>query len=478
MKKSIPILLAFASQIVFAQLSADSIKAIIKQEVANKRSKSIVVGVIDKSGRQIYSEGVLSDENPVLPDGNTLYEIGSITKVFTSLLLADMNLRNEVNLNDPISQYLPKNVKSPTKNGKEITLSNLSTHRSTFPRFPYNVDPKNLDQPYKDYSVKRLYEYVSDFKPSFDIDARWQYSNVGYGILGEILTSVARKKNFDSFVEDVICQPLGMKSTVITFTPEIRKRAAIGHSEYGKPVDFIELGAIEAGGGFRSTANDMLTFAAANLGFIKSDIYPAMQLTHLQQAKKDGNRGYVTLGWTLHNDDGRYIIFKDGGTPGFRTFLGIDKKNGFAVVVLSNSNNSVTDIGNHIIDPTSKITPYKYPWKLLDTLRTTIKQSGVNEGISLYKRLKISKAPDLDFNENQLNYLGHELRKANKINDAIKIFELNVSEYPNSTLPYESLGEVYKRNNNKKKAIECFRKAQELEPENPRWKFLLDKLTN
>lgn len=468
MKKSILILLTFVSQITFAQLSADSIKAIIKQEVANKRSKSIVVGFIDKSGRQIYSEGVLSDENPALPDGDTVYEIGSITKVFTSLLLADMSLRNEVNLNDPISQYLPQNVKSPTRNGKEITLSNLSTHRSTFPRFPYNVDPKNLDQPYKDYSVKRLYEYVSDFKPSFDIDSRWQYSNVGYGVLGEILTSVAHKKNYETFVKDVICKPLGMKSTVITFTPEIKKRAAIGHSEYGKPVDFIELGAIEAGGGFRSTTNDMLTFAAANLGFIKSDIYPAMELTHLQQAKKDGNRGYVTLGWTLHNDEGRYILFKDGGTPGFRTFLGIDKKNGFAVVVLSNSNNGVTDIGNHIIDPTANITPYKYPWKLLDTLRTTIKQSGVNEGISLYKRLKISKASDLDFNENQLNYLGHELRKANKLNDAIKIFEMNVSEYPNSTLPYENLGEIYKRNNNKKKAIECFRKAQELEPENPR----------
>lgn len=477
MKKSIPILLAFASQITFAQLSADSIKALIKQEVANKRSKSIVVGIIDKNGRQIYSEGVLSDKNPVLPDGNTVYEIGSITKVFTSLLLADMSLKHEVNLNDPISKYLPKNVKSPTRNGREITLSNLSTHRSTFPRFPYNVDPKNLDQPYADYNAKRLYEYVSDFKPSFDIDSKWQYSNVAYGVLGEILTSVAHKKNYETFVEDVICTPLKMKSTVITFTPEIKKRAAIGHSEYGEPVDFIELGAIEAGGGFRSTANDMLTFAATNLGFITSDIYPAMELTHLQQAKKDGNRGYVTLGWTLYNDDGKNIIFKDGGTPGYRTFLGIDKKNGFAVVVLSNSNNGVTDIGNHIIDSSSKITPYKYPWKLLDTLRTTINKSGIDEGINLYKKLKISKEPDLYFNENQLNYLGHELRKAKKLNDAIKIFELNVSEYPDSTLPYENLGEIYKRNNNKKKAIECFRKAQELEPENPRWKFLLDKLT-
>ncbi|WP_312765964.1 serine hydrolase [Epilithonimonas sp.] len=476
MKKSILTLLAFASQITFAQLSADSIKAIIKQEVANKRSKSIVVGIIDKNGRQIYSEGVVSDENPVLPDGNTVYEIGSITKVFTSLLLADMSLKHEVNLNDPISKFLPKNVKSPTRNGKEITLSNLSTHRGTFPRFPYNVDPKNLDEPYADYSVKRLYEYVSDFKPGFDIDSRWQYSNVGYGVLGEILTSVAYQKNYETFVEDVICKPLGMKSTVITFTPEIKKRTAIGHSEYGEPADFIELGAIEACGGFRSTANDMLTFAAANLGFIKSDIYPAMELTHLKQAKKDGNKGYATLGWTLYNDDGKYIIFKDGGTPGYRTFLGIDNKNGFAVVVLSNSNNGVTDIGNHIIDSTSKIMPYKYPWKLLDTLRTTVNQSGVASGIDLYKRLKSSKKSDLYFNENQLNYLGHELRKASKINDAIKIFELNAAEYPNSTLPYESLGEIYKRNNNKKKAIECFRKAQQLEPENPRWKFLLDKL--
>lgn len=154
MKKYVIItFLLTATNIVSAQIPIDSIKTIIKQEVADKRSKSIIVGIIDANGRQIFAAGVKSDSDSTLPDGNTIYEIGSITKVFTSLLLADMSLKHQLNLNDPISKGLPKNVKTPVRNGKEISLFSLATHRSGMPRFPYNVDPKNLDQPYIDYTV-------------------------------------------------------------------------------------------------------------------------------------------------------------------------------------------------------------------------------------------------------------------------------------------------------------------------------------
>ena len=146
MKKCIVInFLLIATNIAFGQIPIDSIKAIIKQEVANKRSKSIIVGIVNSNGRQIFAEGKISDSDPRLPDSNTIYEIGSITKVFTSLLLADMSLKQQLNLDDPISKFLPKRVKTPTRNGKEISLLSLSTHRSGMPRFPYNVDPKDLD---------------------------------------------------------------------------------------------------------------------------------------------------------------------------------------------------------------------------------------------------------------------------------------------------------------------------------------------
>lgn len=463
-----------AANIVFGQIPIDSIKAIIRQEVANKRSKSIIVGIVDANGRQIFAEGKLSDIDPTLPDGNTIYEIGSITKVFTSLLLADMSLKHQLNLNDPISKVLPKKVKTPVRNGKEISLLSLATHRSGMPRFPYNVDPKNLDQPYIDYTVDKLYEYVSNFEPPYDIDSKWRYSNVAYGVLGNILT-LAAKKDFETLIKEEICGPLKMNNTVISLTAKQKSNLAIGHAETGTKVGLTDLGAIGAGGALRSTVNDLLTFAEANLGLIKTDLFPAMELTHVLQAKKDGDDTFTTMGWTLVNVDG-YLLFKDGGMPGYTAFLGIDKKNKIGVVVLSNSNNTVTDIGRHILDPTRKVEPYKYPWALLDTLRTTIQIKGVDAAIELYQQLKASKNAAFIFNENQLNYLGSELRRDKKMKGAIKIYELNLKEYPKSTLVYESLGETYKRNKNKKMAIKYFETAFELDPQNPHWAYILAKL--
>ncbi|ASK28780.1 hypothetical protein CEY12_01030 [Chryseobacterium sp. T16E-39] len=462
---------------IFAQLPADSIRLLAKKAVTDKRSKSIIIGIIDANGRTIFKEGVISDDNPVLPDENTIYEIGSITKVFTSLVLADMSIKHQLKLDDPVSKFLKKDIKLPTRGGKEISLLNLATHRSALPRFPYNVDPGDLDNPYADYTENKMFEYLSHYQPDIDIDSKWRYSNTGYGLLGYALTSVSKQKNYETLIKEKICKPLHMDHTVITMTDELEKNRARGHSEYGKPANFVVLSAIEAGGSLRSNLNDMFTFVEANLGLIKSDLFPAMKLTHLKQSKKENHMGYATLGWTFW-DNGKDIVFKDGGTPGFSSFIGLDTKNKWGIVILSNSANSVTDIGLHIMDPSYIIEPYRYPWKLLDTLRIAVKNNGVDHGIELYRDLKANHHTEFTFDENQLNYLGHELRRDNKMEDAIKVFEFNKNEYPKSTLVYESLGEIYKRNHNRKKAFENFGKAMELEPQNKHWDFMLHQLKN
>jgi serine-type D-Ala-D-Ala carboxypeptidase/endopeptidase len=478
MQKSLLLILFFiTNNIVTGQIPVDRIRSIIKREVDARRGKSIIVGIVDSTGnRQIFAEGIISDSNPRRPDGNTLYEIGSITKVFTSLLLADMSLKHQLNIHDPISKYLPQNVKVPLWNGKEISLLSLSTHRSGMPRFPYNVDAKNIDEPYADYTADKLYEYVSTFKPP-DIDTIWRYSNVGYGLLGLILERIAQK-NYETLVTQRVCRPLNMSNTVITMNAQQASNAAVGHAETGTSVGFTNLGAISAGGALRSSINDLLTFAEANLGLIQTDLFPAMQLTHILRAKKDGNDTYTTMGWTLANDNGSYLLFKDGGMPGFRSFLGIDKIKKIGVVVLSNSDNPVTDIGRYILDSNRMVEPYQYPWALLDTMRATIQTKGVNAAVDLYSKLKNLKNSGFIFNEAQLNYLGNELRKDKKIKDAIKIYELNAKEFPKSASVYESLAETYKRNNNKRKAKEYFEKARALDPQNPHFTYVIEKLDN
>ena len=470
------ILFFAASVVVKAQISIDHIRALIKQEVAAKRSKSIIVGIVDSTGnRQLMAEGILSDDDPRKPDGNTLYEIGSITKVFTSLILADMSLNQELNINDPISKYLPKNVRVPMWKAKEISLLSLSTHRSGMPRFPNNVDPKNIDQPYADYTANKLYEYISNFQPP-DIDTIWRYSNVGYGLLGLILEKISGK-NYETLVTQRICKPLNLNNTVVTMNTEQMANAATGHAATGTIVGFTNLGAISAGGALLSTTNDLLTFAEANLGLIQTDLFPAMHLTHILQAKKDGNDTYTTMGWTLAIENGSYTLFKDGGMPGYRTFLGIDRTKKIGVVVLSNSDNSVTDIGRHILDSTRMFQPYQYPWAILDTMRATMHSAGVTAAVTLYSKLKNSNKIEFVFNEMQLNYLGNELRKDKKISEAIKIYELNAKEYPQSPLVYESLAETYRRKNDKRKAIEYFEKARALDPQNPHYVYILEKLS-
>src|ERR1035438_8592816 len=146
-------------------LSTDEIREILVKRVdQQKQAVGIVVGVIEPDGRRVVAYGNLANGKPANADpgtldGDTIFEIGSISKVFTSLLLADMVNRKEVALDDPAAKYLPENVKMPERSGKSITLLDLSTHTSGLPSLPSNMKPKDLRNPYADYSVDDLYQF-------------------------------------------------------------------------------------------------------------------------------------------------------------------------------------------------------------------------------------------------------------------------------------------------------------------------------
>src|ERR1700728_3129984 len=162
-------------------------------------------------------------------DGDTLFEIGSITKVFTALLAADMAQRDELRLDDPIAKYLPTNVKVPERHGRQITLIDLATHTSGLPRMPENFHPKDPNNPYADYSVDALYSFLSSYELRRDIGAKYVYSNLGFGLLGLGLAQRAGT-DYEQLVVTRICNPLGMESTRITLSQPLRQRFAAGHS--------------------------------------------------------------------------------------------------------------------------------------------------------------------------------------------------------------------------------------------------------
>ena len=124
----------------------DAIRAFLQQRIeVEKRNVGMVVSIVDEQGSSIVSCGKMDTSTDREVNGDTLFEIGSITKTFTALLLQDMVERGEMKLDDPVAKYLPASVRMPTRNGKEITLLHLATHASGLPRMPDNLDPKRAD---------------------------------------------------------------------------------------------------------------------------------------------------------------------------------------------------------------------------------------------------------------------------------------------------------------------------------------------
>jgi len=256
--------------------------------------------------------------------------------VFTALLLANMAERGEVALRDPVVKYLPPGTKMPERNGRSITPVDLATHTSGLPRLPTNMSPKDPNNPYADYSVKQLYEFLSTYQLSRDIGSQYEYSNLGGGLLGHAL-ALRAGMSYEDLVESRICAPLGMNSTRITLTPEMKGRLAGGHNAALETVENWDLPTLAGAGALRSTANDLLTFVAANLGYTKSPLASAMAAM-LKERRPTGQPGLeVALGWHIFTTGGKEIIWHNGGTGGYRSFMGLGPKARVGGVVLSNA---------------------------------------------------------------------------------------------------------------------------------------------
>lgn len=335
------------------------IQAILRQRIdQEKQSTGIVVGVIDPQGRRIIHYGSFDATHSRQVNGDTLFEIGSITKVFTALALMNMAERGDLNLNDPISQFLPKAVKSPTRNGQEISLLNLATHTSGLPRLPANLTPADLTNPYADYTIKQLYSFLSTYRLPRDIGSQYEYSNLGVGLLGHLL-SLKAGVDYETLVVNQIAQPLQMHDTRIHLTSEQKLRLATGHNALGKPVPYWDLPTLAGAGALRSTANDLLQFLAANLQLSSSSVpaplTAAMQKIQVVQKQTDTPGMAIAIGWHVLHQHGTEMIVHDGGTGGFRSFIGFVKQKRLGVVVLSNSENDINDIGVHLLDQQSPL---------------------------------------------------------------------------------------------------------------------------
>jgi CubicO group peptidase (beta-lactamase class C family) len=318
----------------------------------DKRTPGIAAGWLDAKGGRVMSYGTRDGNAPV--DGNTVFEIGSVTKTFTATVLELMVEQGEVTLDDPAQKFLPPSVKIPSRDGKQITLRDLATHTSALPRLPSNMKPKDAENPYADYTVEQLYEFLKGCKLARDIGAKYEYSNLGVGLLGHILALKAGT-NYEALVMREICRPLKMDSTRITLTPELKARLAVGHNQAGAPVGNWDIPTLAGAGALRSTANDMLKYLSANIGLSQVPLAQTMAKAQVIQAPAGSAEMSIALAWHVTRRFGSEIIWHNGGTGGYHTFVGFDRTNQQGVVVLSNSSTDIDDIGRHLLNPSYKI---------------------------------------------------------------------------------------------------------------------------
>ncbi len=289
--------------------------------------------------------------NNIPVNGSTLFDIGSITKTFTTLLLADMVKQGVVNLNDPIEKYLPSNVKVPQFNGHKITLENLASHTSGLPFMPSNIWINNtLGDLNPNYNSTQLYQGLSNITLSSEPGTKFLYSDFGMGLLGHILTLKEGGIPYEQLVKNRILDTLGMNDTKITLSEnDIKNRFPVGHLN-GSEIQTPKIPDVIAGAGaFRSTANDLLKYLSANIGLLHTKLDESIALQHLIQhpgilPNPMNYNVYIALGWGVLTNFGTETLTHAGAINGWNSYVGFTPTKQIGVVLLCSCDSKDADM--------------------------------------------------------------------------------------------------------------------------------------
>jgi D-alanyl-D-alanine-carboxypeptidase/D-alanyl-D-alanine-endopeptidase len=287
----------------------------------------VTIGVVQHGTRRIFVYGAAKEDS--------IFEIGSISKTFTGLILAQMVEQHKVKLNDPVRELLPSGTVAKP-DGAEITLLDLATQHSGLPRLPDNMHPADPQDPYADYRPANLYAFIASHGVKRPADAGFLYSNLGVGLLGQALANRAAV-TYPELLQAQITGPLNLNDTVVKFSPEQDKRFIQGHSAPHQPAHAWNLDALAGAGAIRSTAGDMLTYLEAQLDPDKvKNPQTASALRMSQELRADSFPAMkIGFAWLFLTDTGAY--WHDGGTGGFSSYALFNPKEDYALVVLFNT---------------------------------------------------------------------------------------------------------------------------------------------
>lgn len=295
---------------------------------------AVSIGVLQKDTQWTRHYGQLSVDQPSKPDDSTIYELGSISKVFTGILLADAVVAQRLRLDQPINDFLPQVKAHNQEVGDSIELQHLSTHVSGLPRMPGNMQPADVMNPYADYDRNKMIEFMTTVRPARKPGTKGEYSNLAVGLLGEILAMEAGK-TYEMLLEKNLTKPLKMSETSVTLSSDQRQHLAPPHNSDRQPDKNWDLNSFAGAGGIRSNTIDMLTFVKAQLNPSDDQIGKAIQLAWSQHLPEHDGAFAMGLGWHIARDG--HTRWHNGQTGGYHTAMFVDRRTDIGIIVLCNT---------------------------------------------------------------------------------------------------------------------------------------------
>ncbi|MDJ1499719.1 serine hydrolase domain-containing protein [Xanthocytophaga agilis] len=325
-----------------------TVHSTVEKYASASSTGGFVIGIFRNDSTFIYRYGHSNKETHQLPDENTIFEIGSISKTFTAALMTDFTASRQINLEEPASKFLPLSFLE--KNGIQVKLKDLLNHSSGLPRLPDDLaNGANTQEPYKHYDSTKVYVYLKNKPLKNTPETVFEYSNLAFGVAGLILERNTGK-SYEQLVEEKIAISLGMKDTKITLSEDEKLRFAKGYDAKGKPVAYWnDLNGFKGAGALRSTVKDLLVYAQANINPGNNTIGKSFAFCHQITSTLDDKK--VGLAWFELTINGHAVYVHDGGTGGFTSFILFSKEKKRALVLLAN--NSTENLSS-VIDRLSK----------------------------------------------------------------------------------------------------------------------------
>jgi len=461
----------------FAQTKVEQLEELLSTyETYGKFNGSVLVS---DQGKVIYKKGfgMANMEWDIPNKPNTKHRLGSITKQFTAMLILQLVAEGKLDLQAPITTYLPDYPKS---SGDIITSHHLLTHTSGIPN--YTAFPKFMkDESRNPYTPEEFVKTFADKPLDFTPGEKFSYSNSGYFILGALVEKLSGK-SYEQMLQYKIFTPLNMKDSGYDNHGDILKNRATGYEKQGGNYvnsSYLDMSIPYAAGSMYSTVEDLYKWDQA---LYTTSILPKkyMSMYFKPYIPAFGNSHYA-YGWGVgyakigKSTDSIYAVGHGGGINGFNTNISRTTSNNSLVVLLNNTSGAPLNDMTKAIRGIIHGKEYDMPKKsVADAVLAVIDTKGIDAGISHYNSIKHSESYSL--RETEMNAIGYQLMGSDKLEEANKIFQLIIEEFPTSSNAYDSFGESLMKLGKNNLAIKNYRKSVALNPNNQNGIDFLKKL--